>query len=88
MAGAGQVIRLGVDRQEQRVAGNPVVEVIDQGDEEGQAAGRRIDRVGFLEWRRALVPDREAAGSQVPWAGRIAQRDRCQDLPSVWVDGA
>ena len=79
---AGQVVRLGVDREQPWIARNARVEVIDEGDEEGQATSGRIDGGRFL------VQHRQVARRFAPGGQRVAQRDRCQDLPSVWVDGA
>ena len=77
----GQVVGIRVDSQQDRIAGDPGIEPIDEGLEEGHATGRLVDR-GRVDVRRGpLVQDGQAAR-------RIAQRDRCQDLPSVWVDGA
>ena len=87
-AGAGQVVGLGVDREEERVARDTGVEPVDQADEEGQPTRRGVDRARFVERLGAFVEDPQVAGRLGRRAAPVAQRDRCQDLPSVWVDGA
>ncbi len=88
VTGAGQVVGLGVDREEARVAGDAGVEPVDEGDEEGHPAGCLVDGHRLADRLGALVEDVQAAARLGRPGGLVAQRDRCQDLPSVWVDGA
>jgi hypothetical protein len=64
-----RVIALGVERPEQRIGGDRVVEPPDQRLEEGETARGVVQ----ADLGRTTVR---------------AQRVRCQDLPSVWTDGA
>ncbi len=66
MAGKGQgLVRLGIQRSEDGVGGDPIVEPRDECLEEGQPADGR-EQCLVVRGQRAL----------------------CQDLPSVWTDGA
>ena len=86
MPGPGQIVGLRVERAKDRVLGHAGVEAVDEGLEEGHPAGSLVQADG-LTLHVPRIRSARTAGGHGPSPGRSAAT-RCQDLPSVWTDGA